>query len=402
MNYKKIKVWHLIVFISCLTLFLRLERVFELIEFCTGFVSNNISLKLIDAGFSVSVVVLLPLISVLFRKKKILNLSIDLSSSLILALIWFALFAPLVATQNPEKHHDISVAKLLPPFSSVKQLSIGENDKQFYNLWLDNYKEFYADEIQIREDKIILINNDNTKQIVNEWDDGQLKVSSLFFLLGTDEYGRDIFSRIVYGTRVSVFIGLCAVLIAAVIGIFLGFAAGYSFKFIDNILNRFTEMFLVFPIIFLVILMLALFGNSIWIVIVVLGFSGWMSLFKIVRGEVVELKQRDFVITSKLLGYSSLQILKKEILPGLRSPITVNLIFLFGNVIIAEAALSFLGLGVGNSYPTWGAMINQGRYFLSQAWWISFFPCLLLSITLISANSLARKTEEKFHLVSVR
>ena len=152
-------------------------------------------------------------------------------------------------------------------------------------------------------------------------------------------------------------------------------------------------MFLVFPVLFLIILILALFGNSLFSVIAVLGVSGWMSLFKIVRSEVISLKNKDYFITAKLIGLSGKDLLLKEVLPIIMAPLIVNLVFQYGNVILAEAALSYLGLGTGSIYPSWGVMIESGQNYLSQAWWMIFFPGIFLSVTLYTANNFGKKLQ---------
>ncbi len=163
------------------------------------------------------------------------------------------------------------------------------------------------------------------------------------------------------------------------------------------ILSRIVDIFLSFPAIFFVILILALFGNSLLSVIVVLGFSGWMGLFKIVRSEVISIKSKDFFITAKMIGLEPGDLLLKEILPNILSPVIVNLIFQFGAVILAEAALSYLGLGIGSSYPSWGAMIESGQNYLTQAWWMILSPGLCLIITIYTANDLGRKLNVYFN-----
>jgi peptide/nickel transport system permease protein len=132
-------------------------------------------------------------------------------------------------------------------------------------------------------------------------------------------------------------------------------------------------------------------------VIIVLGFSGWMSLFKIARSEVMELKHKDFFISAQMIGLSSKQLLMKEILPILMTPIIVNLVNLFGSVILAEAALSYLGLGTGSNHPSWGSMINAGQNYLKDAWWMIFFPGFSLIFTLYSAHDLGEKIKIHFN-----
>ena len=132
-------------------------------------------------------------------------------------------------------------------------------------------------------------------------------------------------------------------------------------------------------------------------VIIVLGFSGWMSLFKIVRSEVISLKQKDFFISARMIGLSQSQLLFKEVLPILLTPIVVNLVFLFGGVILAEAALSYLGLGTGSSHPSWGSMIDAGQNYLKNAWWMILFPGIALILTLYSANDLGQKIKIYFN-----
>jgi peptide/nickel transport system permease protein len=165
----------------------------------------------------------------------------------------------------------------------------------------------------------------------------------------------------------------------------------------DTALNRFTDMFLSLPVIFLIILILTFFGNSIFTIIFILGFSGWMSLFKIVRGEVISIKQKDYFITASMIGLPGWKLLSKEILPVILAPVIVNLVFQYGNVILAEAALSYLGLGTALNYPSWGGMIESGQEYLSQAWWMIFFPGLALILTLFTANNLGRQLNKYFN-----
>jgi peptide/nickel transport system permease protein len=177
----------------------------------------------------------------------------------------------------------------------------------------------------------------------------------------------------------------------------LGFAAGY-FKSMNTLLNSFSEMLLAFPLIFLIILILALFGNSIFTVIIVLGLTGWMSLFKIIRSEVISIRQKDFFISAEMLGIKKRNLLFKEILPVIIIPVSVNLIYQFGNVVLAESALSFLGLGAAKEYPSWGSMIEAGKLYLSNGWWMILFPGSALLILLFSLNMLGKKAANYFQL----
>jgi peptide/nickel transport system permease protein len=315
------------------------------------------------------------------------------------------LFAPIISNENPEFSKNLSVTKLLPPLSSVKQFELKSDEfsnlsdaemfrKKSTEIIKPSFNEniIFADSAKLSE-KIIYYQKNisyeiESEQIINEG--GIPLIEEKFFLLGTDEFGRDLFVRLIYGTRISLTVGSGAVILSFVIGIILGFIAGYRGGFPDILLNRFTEIFLAFPVIYLVVLILALFGSSIFSVIIVLGVSGWMSLFKIVKSEVLSIKQKDFFSTAELVGLSKYKLLSKEILPVIIVPVLVNLVFLFSNVVLAEAALSYLGLGTGNTYPSWGSMISSGQEYITKAWWLIAFPGLGLILTLFSFNSSGR------------
>jgi len=194
-------------------------------------------------------------------------------------------------------------------------------------------------------------------------------------------------------------VGFGSVIVAFIIGSLLGFIAGYSGRWIDTMLSRLTEMFLTVPSIFFVILILALFGNKVFTVILVLGISGWMSLFKIVRGEIISIKKKDFFISAVMIGLKRRDLFLKEILPVIIVPVVVNLIFQFGNVVLAESAISFLGLGTGTEYPSWGSMIDSGRNYLSEAWWLIMFPGASLFAVIFAVNSAGRKISSSINLL---
>jgi peptide/nickel transport system permease protein len=393
--------------------FLLLFLYIQLLFTSTSLALAQINFPFID--FAVSIIILTAVI-IYFpaagKRVKYFQNNLNFTSAVIILLISFFLFAPLITDNNPDFQKDLSVTKLLPPLSRIKVLhlnnenySTGNTVDKFINLKSRVIKNSFDEsiifvdsistgnkityyqggaEVLLANDKVIFKNNTPL-------------ITTRTFILGTDELGRDIFTRLIYGARISLFVGLGSVLISLLLGLFLGFFAGYSEGFIDTALNRLTDMFLAFPVIFFIILIIALFGNSLPSVIVVLGFSGWMSLFKIVRSEVISLKSKDFFISARLIGLSNIKLLLKETLPYILVPVVVNLVFQYGNVILAEAALSYLGLGTGSSYPSWGSMIEAGQNYLSQAWWMILFPGLALFLTLFAANSLGRRISSHFN-----
>lgn len=205
-------------------------------------------------------------------------------------------------------------------------------------------------------------------------------------LLGTDQVGRDVLAQVVRGARVSLFIGLTTVVVAGLAGSFLGLVAGYFGKGIDNVLMRLADIQLAFPSILLAILIAAVLGPSITNVIITLSFTRWVVFARVARAATLVTKEREFVTATRASGAGTARILLRHIAPALVAPFLVIATVEMGLVIIAEASLSFLGLGTSASQPSWGLVIANGRDYLTNAWWIATMPGIALSLVVLSVG----------------
>ncbi len=215
---------------------------------------------------------------------------------------------------------------------------------------------------------------------------GRLLAPSAAHWMGTDELGRDLLSRVLYGARISLIIGFLAVLIAITLGTTVGAVAGYAGGWVDAILMRIVDLFLSFPRIVLLITVVAVFEPSIALIVVVLGLTGWMGVSRLVRGQVLSVREREYVQAAQALGYGPGRVLGRHILPNVLTPVIVAATLGIGNAILAEAALSYLGLGVQPPTASWGNIIQSGGDRIIDAWWITTFPGLAIVLTVMSFN----------------
>jgi peptide/nickel transport system permease protein len=204
--------------------------------------------------------------------------------------------------------------------------------------------------------------------------------------LGTDELARDVLSRLLYGARISLTIGLVAVAISVSIGTIIGAVAGYLGGVADSVIMRFVDMVMSFPRLILLITAIAIFQPSMVLIITVLGLTLWPGTARIVRGEVLGLREREFVEAAVALGYSKRRIIRRHLIPNALAPVIVAATLGIGNTIVLEAGLSFLGLGVPLPTASWGTMVAAGRGHLLDAWWLSTFPGLAIVFTVLSFN----------------
>jgi peptide/nickel transport system permease protein len=210
-----------------------------------------------------------------------------------------------------------------------------------------------------------------------------------FFLLGTDGLGRDVFSRLLYGARISLLVGICAIMVGGTIGVIAGLIAGYFGGWIDDIIMRLGDIQLAFPFILLAIMFLVILGPGVVNIIIVLGVGQWVTYARIVRAQTLSLREKEYVEAARALGDPTVLIIFRTILPNIIAPLTVIASFNVASVILSEASLSFLGLGVPPDVPTWGAMLADSRdQLMANKWWLAIFPGMAIVLTVLSFNIL--------------
>ena len=206
-------------------------------------------------------------------------------------------------------------------------------------------------------------------------------------LLGTDSNGRDLLSRLIYGSRISLSIGFAAMFVAVTLGILFGSLAGYFGSWIDTLIMRLVDILMAFPRLLLLLLIVSVYeGAGIFTVVVILGATGWMGVSRLVRAQFLQVKELDYSVAAKAFGYSRSRIMFRHLLPNCMAPVIVNATLLVGNTILVEAGLSFLGFGVQPPDASWGNIISDGRDWLERGWWISTIPGLLIVFAVVCFN----------------
>ncbi len=216
--------------------------------------------------------------------------------------------------------------------------------------------------------------------------DDQLVAPSAEHLLGTDEQGRDVLSRLIYGSRVSLSVGFVAVFLYVSIGVIIGAIAGYYGGKIDMFISRIMEIVMCFPTFFLILAVLAFLGPSLINIMIIIGITGWTGIARLVRGEFLKLRTQDFVTSIQASGASSARVIFKHILPNAMAPVMVSATFGIASAILIESSLSYLGFGVQPPTPSWGDILSQSRDFMDIAWWLTVFPGVAIFITITAFN----------------
>ncbi|NTU96964.1 MAG: ABC transporter permease, partial [Chlorobiaceae bacterium] len=339
------------------------------------------------------------------------------ASSVIFVLYSAAFLAPFIAPFNPYDQQDFLVTAYQQPLTRLDVLVLKEQKNLSIPLQSGNTAETglansligdfqslrtrnelhalkFVNEYHIAGDRIVyrqgirnrelplasLVHPETAKEARPAF------VSSRTFILGTDQYGRDILSRVIYGSRISLSIGFLVVLISVTLGTVIGVSSGYFGGWIDAVTMRIVDVLIAFPALFLILIIIATFGNSIYLIVTTLSFTGWMGVSRIVRSQVLSLKEQEFILAARSLGLSDGRIIFRHLVPNTLTPVIIAATLRIGSIILTEAGLSFLGLGVQPPVPSWGNIINEGRDSLLNYWWISTFPGIAILSTVVCFN----------------
>ncbi|MDD5263995.1 MAG: ABC transporter permease [Candidatus Bipolaricaulis sp.] len=214
------------------------------------------------------------------------------------------------------------------------------------------------------------------------------------YLLGTDSLGRDVLSRMMYGAQISLLVGVTVVLCGGALGILVGVLSGYFGGAVDSLFMRLADVFLAFPFLLLALAIMAILGPGLWKLIIALAITSWVPYARVARAKILAIKQREFVQAARAIGGSSWHIMVRHMLPNTLSSLIVLASFRVASAIAGEAALSFLGLGVGPNTPSWGSMLSEGRVYLTMCWWLATLPGLLIVLSVLGSNLIGDGTRD--------
>ncbi len=344
------------------------------------------------------------------------------ASAVIFILYSLAFLAPFIAPFSPYDQQDFLVTAYQPPFSRLQALVLKQpktlaipiqtgsgTTVELANSLISDFQKLktrnepntvrFINEYRIEGDQVIYRQGIRTKSIsitelagtgkTHAMAGGEKQpdfVISRIFMFGTDQYGRDILSRVIYGSKISLSIGFLVVLISVSLGTIIGVSSGYFGGWVDATMMRIVDILIAFPALFLILIIIATFGNSIYLIVITLSFTGWMGVARIVRSQVLSLKEQEFILAAQSLGLSNMRIIFRHLAQNTLTPVIIAATLRIGSIILTEAGLSFLGLGVQPPTPSWGNIINEGRDSLLNYWWISTFPGIAILTTVVCFN----------------
>ncbi|MFP3938901.1 MAG: ABC transporter permease [Thermoanaerobaculia bacterium] len=304
---------------------------------------------------------------------------------LVAMLAAVALAAPLLAPHSPVRQIDPAAARHRPPGTSMAVVELADGR----TLLAERVRRTAEGLEVVRLSERTTYPEQAVANLTPEGVDGRRR-----FLLGTDGYGRDVLSRMLYGARVSLAVAGLAVGLALTVGLLVGSAAATGPRFLDAVLMRSVDGLLAFPWLFLVLMLTALFRPSLGLIVVIIGATSWMGISRLVRAEMLSLKRREFILAARGLGLHPARVLVRHLLPNALNPVVVQATLGVGDVILAESALSFLGVGVQPPTPSWGNMVAHGQSVLVTAWWVATFPGLAIVVAVLAFNLLGDRLRD--------